>query len=86
MNLFCEKWNAVRPGEALREDKPDDGPHEANFLKLDSTKIKETFGWQSKWSIKDTMERIVDWTVHYFAGDDVNAVMEAQIRDYTQKK
>ena len=86
VNLFCEKWNAVRPGEALREDKPDDGPHEANFLKLDSTKIKETFGWQSKWSIKDTMERIVDWTVHYFAGDDVNAVMEAQIRDYTQKK
>ncbi len=85
VNLFCEKWNAIRPNEAVREDKPDGGPHEAGLLKLDSTKIRETFGIKGKWHMDEVMEKIVEWNVSYLSGEDVNPVTEKQIREYIQK-
>ena len=39
-NLFCEAWGQGITWSA----KPDEGPHEANFLKLDCSKIKRVFG------------------------------------------
>ena len=41
VELFVNKW-----GEGMRwVNKYDGGPHEANFLKLDCSKLKKTFGW-----------------------------------------
>ena len=42
VDTFCAKW-----GEGLKwVNKYDGGPHEANFLKLDCSKLKTTFGWK----------------------------------------
>ena len=41
VDMFCNKW-----GEGVEWiNKHDGGPHEANFLKLDCSKMKKTFGW-----------------------------------------
>ena len=41
VDMFCNAW-----GNGLSwENKSDGGPHEANFLKLDCSKLKTTFGW-----------------------------------------
>ena len=41
VDLFVEKW-----GEGMKwVNQYDGGPHEANFLKLDWSKLKTTFGW-----------------------------------------
>ena len=46
VDLFVKHW-----GEGMKWiDKYDGGPHEANFLKLDCSKLKKTFGWQPHWS------------------------------------
>ena len=40
-------------------------PHEANFLKLDSTKIKVTLGYRPRWHITDCMKRTVKFSAVY---------------------
>ena len=41
VDLFVNTW-----GEGMKwVNKYDSGPHEANFLKLDCSKLKSTFGW-----------------------------------------
>lgn len=59
-----------------------DAPHEAAFLKLDSTKMKRAFNWAPRWHIGDAVEKTVEWTRAYLNDQDVRGVMESQISDY----
>ena len=84
VQLFCDKWNqAGKPGKKVswRSEK-DGGPHEANFLKLDCSLIRNTFGWRPHWHVDKTIEKIVEWTSAYFEGEDVSQVMDKQIEEY----
>lgn len=82
VTLFCKKWNAAT-GDAIKwVNQYDGGPHEANFLKLDCSKIKRTFGWKPRWNVEVTMEKIVEWSRAYMLGEDVSECMKAQIREF----
>lgn len=75
-DLFCGAW-----GEGMRwKNVCEDGPHEANFLKLDCAKLRKTFGWQPKLHLPEAVEMTVDWTKAWLAGEDMRAVTDAQIR------
>lgn len=78
VDLFISLWG----GSLQRADRPDGGPHEANYLKLDCAKLKETFGWKPRWDIAAAVGKTVEWTKEWQAGGDVRACMERQIRDY----
>ncbi len=62
------------------------GPHEANFLKLDCSKLKATFGWAPRWNVETAVERTVEWTKAYFAGEDICAVMDKQIAEFFENR
>lgn len=80
--IFCEKWNA-RTGDSIKWiNRHDGGPHEANFLKLDCSKLKTTFGWKTQWNVETAMEKIVEWTDVYLKGGDVVAVTDRQIVEF----
>ena len=85
VTLFCDKWNAQTNASIKWIDRYDGGPHEANFLKLDCSKLKRTFGWKPRWNVETTMEKIVEWSDVYFKGEDVSACMEAQIREFCEE-
>lgn len=79
-DLFCASW-----GDGMRWiNKYDGGPHEANFLKLDCSRIKSVFGWKSVWRVSEAVERTVAWSRVYEAGEDVTGVMGRQIGEYLQ--
>lgn len=59
---FCKAWG----NGATWINKHDGGPHEAAFLKLDNSKIKEVFGWTPRWHIDECINKIVEWTKVYF--------------------
>lgn len=80
--LFCDKWNSVTGDSIKWIDKYDGGPHEANFLKLDCSKLKNTFGWKPRWNVETAMEKIVDWSVRHMAGESVDECMERQIGEF----
>lgn len=82
VDLFCRKWNQQTGENMTWENVSDGGPHEANFLKLDCSKIKSAFGWKPVWNVELAMEKIVEWTQAYIAGQDVSAVTDRQIREY----
>ena len=86
VTLFCEEWKKQTGQEAVWENQYDGGPHEANFLKLDCSKIKSTFGWKPRWNVPHTMEKIVEWSKCFLTGGDVDACMERQIREFYREK
>ena len=80
VDLFCKHW-----GEGLKWiDKYDGGPHEANFLKLDCSKLKTTFGWKPHWNLETAIEKVVEWSKVWVAGEDVRPVMDKQIKEFLE--
>lgn len=78
VNLFCEKW-----GQGLKwENQFMGGPHEANFLKLDCSKIKVTFGWKPRWHVEDAIEKTIEWSKCYLKNNDINECMNNQIKEF----
>ncbi|MCI6497388.1 MAG: CDP-glucose 4,6-dehydratase [Lachnospiraceae bacterium] len=78
VDIFCDKW-----GEGMTwVNKSDGGPHEANFLKLDCSKLKTVFGWKPKWNFDMAMEKTVEWSKVYVNGGDVIACMDRQIEEF----
>jgi len=78
VDIFCRKW-----GQNITwENKFMGGPHEANFLKLDCSKIKNMFGWKPKWNVEKAIEKTVDWSKCYFEQRDIHECMNRQIEDF----
>ena len=85
VSMFCDKWNK-KTGRGLKWiNRHDGGPHEANFLKLDSSKIRETFGRNPVWHMDEAIDKTVEWTIAYLDNDDITACMDEQIADYMSK-
>lgn len=80
--LFCRKWNEKTGSSIQWINQYDGGPHEANFLKLDCSKLKKTFHWSPKWNVETTIEKVVEWFDVYFHHGDVSACMKQQILDF----
>ena len=80
-DIFCEAW-----GEGIHwVSKPEGGPHEASFLKLDCSKIKRVFGWTPRYGVKQAVSKTVEWTREYIAGSDMEKVMDRQIEDFFKR-
>lgn len=82
VDLFCSEWKNQTGNPVTWINKHDGGPHEANFLKLDCSKLKNTFGWRPRWDVKTTMAKIVEWSYCYLSHGNVSACMEKQIQEF----
>lgn len=78
VDAFVKCWG----GKLHWTSQPDGGPHEANFLKLDNTKLKESFGWQPKWNLDTAIVKAVEWYKLWNENGDVRTLMDAQIKEY----
>ncbi len=86
VTLFCNKWNKEMGTDITWKNIYDGGPHEANFLKLDCSKLKATFKWKPRWNVEAAMEKIVEWTRVYLAGGNVSECMDRQIEEFLLKE
>ena len=82
VTVFCEKWNTAAGSHVTWKNEYDGGPHEANFLKLDCSKLKSVFGWRPRWNVETTMEKIVEWSLVYLKDGDVAECMGKQIEEF----
>ena len=82
VNLFCKYWGKEAKWKNVCEEN---APHEANFLKLDCSKIKSKLNWQPRWHIDDAIEMVVEWSKVYLYGKDINSVMLNQIKCFINK-
>ena len=79
--LFCETWGE---GMAWENKSEANAPHEANFLKLDCSKIKAAFGWKPRWHMQEAIAKTVEWSKVWLSGGDIPAVMQKQIREFEE--
>ncbi len=72
---LCNLWGQ----DAKYQVTGNNGPHEANFLKLDCSKAKARLQWCPHWDLHATLESIVIWSQKYLAGKDLRDVCVEQI-------
>lgn len=79
VDLFCDAWGQGASWQYLGEQNP---PHEANFLRLDCSRMKSKFGWKPCWSAAKAVQQTVNWTQVWTGHGDLVAEMNRQIDEY----
>ena len=79
VDLFCKKWKQKTGKKVNWINKYDGGPHEANFLKLDCSKLKTTFGWKPMMNVDSAMDYIVAWYYSFLRMNALSDVTEETI-------
>ena len=82
VDLFCAKWGA---GAAWLNQAEANAPHEANFLKLDCSRLKSVFGWKPRWHMDEAIQKAVEWTRVWRSEGDIPGEMDRQIEIYTEE-
>lgn len=78
VECFIKYW-----GENLKWiNQSDAGPHEANYLKLDCSKIKSVLGWKPRWNLDEAVAKVVEWTKCWRENEDINSCMNKQIDEF----
>ena len=77
-DLFCKAW-----GEGVSwHSIPYKGPHEANLLKLDTSRAKMIFHWKPIWDVHRAVEETSRWYKVFSKNEDVMQLTDEQIRQY----
>ncbi len=82
VDMFCRAWSNNLTWENQAEEN---APHEDNFLKLDCSQLKTTFGWKPVWDVETAIEKTVEWTWVWLENKDVPDIMDRQITEYISK-
>ena len=61
-------------------------PHEANYLKLDISKVKKHLGWYPCWGLDTALEKIIHWHKAWLNGENIKQVCLQQIQEYSQRR
>ena len=81
VDIFCNAW-----GSGLKwKTQAIDQPREANFLKLDCSKFKAKFNWTPRWTVREAVEKTIDWTKIYRVKGSLTGCMINQIEEYLER-
>ncbi len=83
VNLFCEAWG---DGAKWMDRSEPGAPHEANFLKLDCSKIKATFGWRPTWHIRECIEMTCRFSKAMLRDEKIRDEMDSEIEAFVDAK
>lgn len=78
VNMFVKRWG----GSLKWVNQSDGGPHEANFLKLDCSKLKNKFGWAPHWNLEQALDKVVEWSKCWVQEDDIRNCMDREISEF----
>ena len=81
VDLFVKHWGG---SAAWLNQAETDAPHEANFLKLDCSRLKSVFGWRPRWHMDTCMEMVCRFSRLWLAGGDIPAEMDREIREFLE--
>lgn len=70
-----ERWS----GKPAWEADPGPHPHEAAYLKLDSTRARQRLGWRPLVPLQSALHSIVDWYEAFAAGADMRETTLGQL-------
>ncbi|RYD17786.1 MAG: CDP-glucose 4,6-dehydratase, partial [Verrucomicrobiaceae bacterium] len=78
VDRLCGLWGLEIPKHQDTGPKP----HEAGYLKVDSSKARAVLGWAPKLDLETTLQWIVDWTKFYQQGGSLREFTLSQIATF----
>lgn len=78
---IVDKLISTAPNANWQTDKQPQ-PHEAQYLKLDSSKARTKLGWQPRWDLETALEKIMIWHQHWRNDGDMHRFSLEQIAEY----
>ena len=75
---ICELWG--QNASYAIDTNPQ--PHEANYLKLDCSKVKAELNWQPRWNISTALQSIVEWNKAWLDKATVREICYKQMKNY----
>lgn len=83
VNLFCKYWGK---DASWRNQSEANAPHEANFLKLDCSKLKATFDWKPRWHIDECVEKTCQFSKVWLEQGNIPEEMDREIEEFFEDK
>lgn len=80
VDKLCDLWGLAVP----KQQDTGPIPHEAGYLKVDSSKARAVLGWAPKLDLDTTLRWIVEWTRVHHTGGDARAETLSQIRRFME--
>jgi CDP-glucose 4,6-dehydratase len=79
MDAFCKFWGDNAQYEIKKDPK---APHEASYLKLDSSKALNKLLWKPRWNSETAVKKTVEWYKVYLEKGNLSKITSAQIEIY----
>lgn len=76
LQLMRQQWPKIQ--YAIEENA--EHPHEANLLKLDSSKANSKLNWNNLWDLKQTIQKTAEWYREFYEENKTNT--QNQIEQY----
>jgi CDP-glucose 4,6-dehydratase len=78
---IVERLCAQLPGASWRSE-PSPGRHEAQTLRLDSSKARACLHWRPRWTLETALERTLAWHRAWRSDEDMAGISIEQIAEY----
>jgi len=79
MKAFCKFWGNDTGYEIKRDPN---APHEAGYLKLDSSKARKSLSWTPRWNSVTAVRKTVEWYKVYLEKGNLSEITSKQIEEY----
>lgn len=79
---FCRCWKQITGRNVSVAVRPDGGPHEAGYLKLDCSRIRKVFGWRPVWNIEKAISESVELYEKLASEENIKDCIRKQIKEY----
>jgi CDP-glucose 4,6-dehydratase len=80
---IVEELSTMHKGVSWRLDEKTQ-PHEANYLKLDSSKAHNRLSWRPRWRLNTALQKTLEWHNAWLLGKDMHQLTISQIKEYGQ--
>lgn len=67
LKIIKEFWESLE----YSIENSQDNPHEAQYLKLNSTKAKELLQWENTWDFEETLKYTVEWYKEFYINSKI---------------
>ena len=82
VSWIADRLTAMWGDDAGWKRSEEEHPHEANSLRLDSSKARSRLGWHPRWNLEIALEETAVWYRSYQAGKNTRDVVLEQIQHY----
>lgn len=79
---IVERVRQLWPDKLRWEHDAGPRPHEASYLRVDSSRARARLDWRPTWNLEDALQRTVAWYEAFAGGADVPATTLEQVKEF----